>query len=395
MAKQNKIMVTRASMPPFEEYEALIRHLWDTHFLTNMGEYHEELKEELRRFLQTAGLELFVNGHMALEMALQAFSLQGEVITTPFTFSSTVHAIVRSGLKPVLCDVRETDGTMDAAQLERLITAKTTAIVPVHVYGNVCDTEAISAIAKKHGLKVIYDAAHAFGEEVRVLENGKPGGAPYAMQEKAADAWHGIGTFGDAAMFSFHATKVFNTIEGGAVSWNCAESAFLKDRLYQLKNFGITGKESVAYVGGNAKMNEFSAAMGICNLRHVRAWIEARKKVCMRYRENLKGVPGVRLMPLREDVRSNYAYMPVVLENGKAQRDAVYEALCRADIYPRKYFYPCVNDYDCYQARFAESKTPAARYLADRVLTLPLYPELEAGVVDEICSRMETALRQN
>lgn len=377
--EREKIMVTRASLPPFEEYEALIRQLWDSHHLTNMGPFHEELKAELKSMLGVLGLELFVNGHMALELCMQAFSLHGEVITTPFTFASTVHAIVRNGLKPVLCDVREDDGTLDASRLERLITKETAAIVPVHVYGNLCDTKAIEDAARAHGLKVIYDAAHAFGEEVKV-----PG----------TEDFQSVGRLGDAAMFSFHATKVFNTIEGGAVCWNEAENSFLGDRLYQLKNFGIIGKESVVCAGANAKMNEFAAAMGICSLRHVRDWIEARGAVCRRYRDNLSGVPGIRLMPKRKDVRSNHAYMPVLFTSGKKVRDAVYEALCAEDIFPRKYFYPCVNQYDCYRERFEAQETPVAAKLADSVLTLPLYPELPLSEVDRICELAERAMRR-
>lgn len=366
------ILVTRASLPPFEEYEALIRKLWDSRWLTNMGPYHEELREKLKAFLAVEGIELFVNGHIGLEMVLQAFELHGEVITTPFTFASTTHAIVRNGLTPVMCDVKDSDGTLDPACLEALITKNTTAIVPVHVYGHVCDDAAIEAIAKQHGLRVIYDAAHAFGEEV---------------------CGEGVGALGDASMFSFHATKVFNTIEGGAVTWAKPDSAFLAERLYQLKNFGILGKECVAWVGGNGKMNEFAAAMGLCNLRHVADWIAARKEIYQRYEANLKGLSGVRLLKKRPDVSYNYAYMPVVIAGGRAKRDAVYEYLCGEGIYPRKYFYPCVNAYDCYRGLLDEDQTPVAKALADGVLTLPIYPELKLTEVDEICTLLETALK--
>lgn len=241
----DKILVTKSSMPPLEEYIDEIKDLWDTHWITNMGVEHKKLEGNLKKYLMVDGISLFSNGHMALEMAIQAMELEGEVITTPFTFASTTHAIVRNGLTPVFCDVNSNDFTIDVRKIEELITEKTTAILPVHVYGQVCDVEAIEKIAKKYNLKVIYDAAHAFGVKYKNK---------------------GIGSFGDASMFSFHATKVFNTIEGGAVCFQDEEFGL---DLYRLKNFGIRNEEIVDSVGANAKMNEFQAAMGICNLRHV------------------------------------------------------------------------------------------------------------------------------
>ena len=242
-----KILVTRSSMPEFEEYVEMIRPLWDSHWLTNMGTYHKELEKELREYLGVSQLELMVNGHMSLEMTIQAmgFPEGAEVITTPFTFISTTHAIIRNKLQPVFCDIKLSDYTIDEEKIEDLITEKTVAILPVHVYGNICNVEKIQKIADKYNLKVIYDAAHAFGEMV----NGV-----------------GVGTFGDASIFSFHATKVYNTIEGGAVAF---KEEYLYQKLYNLKNFGIRSEEIVSEVGANAKMNEFSAAMGICNLRHL------------------------------------------------------------------------------------------------------------------------------
>ena len=366
--EKKNIFVTQASLPPFEEYEKLIREIWESRWLTNMGKFHEELKKELREYLRVSGLELFVNGHMALEMLLQAFELKGEVITTPFTFASTTHAIVRNGLKPVFCDVREEDATLDPQKIEALITKDTCAIVPVHVYGNICDDAAIRKIADRHGLRVIYDAAHAFGERV-ITENGD---IP-------------VGCLGDASMFSFHATKVFNTIEGGAAVWNRSDGDVLADRLYKLKNFGIMGKERVEYVGGNGKMNEFAAAMGLCNLRHVGEWIAARKAVAERYRKNLGRLGVLRILTCQEHTDYNYAYFPVVCSGGKNIRDAVYERLGEYGIFPRKYFYPCVNAYDCYKDIYHENDTPIAKRLSEGVLTLPVYPELPLKTVDEIC----------
>lgn len=358
---KNPIQVTRSSMPEFEEYIEEIRELWDTHWLTNMGTKHKNLESQLLYYLNVPNITLFTNGHLALECIIAALDLRGEVITTPFTFASTTHAIVRNGLKPVFCDINPDDYTIDVEKIESLITEKTSAIIPVHVYGNVCDIEAIDRIAKKHNLKVIYDAAHTFG----VTVNGQ-----------------GIGTFGDASMFSFHATKVFNTIEGGAVTYN---DSSIKQVLNDLKNFGITGPETVEYVGGNAKMNEFQAAMGICNLRHVNGEIIKRKKVVERYIENLKDITGIQLSKKQVDVESNYAYFPVVFDGYKMTRDEVFEKLKGNDIIARKYFYPLTNSFECYKDQYDVDVTPVAKYIAERVLTLPLYADLPLEDVDRIC----------
>ncbi|WP_164484273.1 DegT/DnrJ/EryC1/StrS family aminotransferase [Olsenella sp. An285] len=363
MMDNEKILVTRSSMPPFEEYCAEIAPLWESHWLTNMGEKHQALEEALETYLEVGDIALFTNGHNALECVFEAMGLRGKVITTPFTFASTTHAIVRKGLEPVFADIREEDFTIDPASVERLIDDETCAIVPVHVYGNLCDVDAIQRIADEHGLKVIYDAAHAFG----VFRGGVS-----------------AATFGDASMFSFHATKVFNTIEGGAV---CFRDPSLKVLLDQWKNFGITGTESVEYVGGNAKMNEFCAAMGLCNLRHVDEEIEKRRHVAERYWERLEDVPGVRVFRPAQGVRHNYAYLPVTFSANEfgASRDDVYAALMARDIHPRKYFYPLVSDYECYAGRFDSSETPVARRAADEVLTLPMYADLRDDQIDLIC----------
>ena len=355
------IQVTRSSMPEFEEYIEEIRELWDTHWLTNMGTKHKNLESQLLYYLNVLNITLFTNGHLALECIIAALDLRGEVITTPFTFASTTHAIVRNGLKPVFCDINPDDYTIDVEKIESLITEKTSAIIPVHVYGNVCDIEAIDRIAKKHNLKVIYDAAHTFG----VTVNGQ-----------------GVGTFGDASMFSFHATKVFNTIEGGAVTYN---DSSIKQVLNDLKNFGITGPETVEYVGGNAKMNEFQAAMGICNLRHVDDEILKRKLVVERYNLNLGDIEGIRLPKEQDGVESNYAYFPIVFEDFKKTRDEVFEELKTNNINARKYFYPIVNSFDCYNDDYCPENTPVAKYIAERVLTLPLYSDLSHDDVDRIC----------
>lgn len=358
-----KILVTRSSMPDLEEYIDEIKDLWETHWLTNMGVKHQELQAKLVEYLNVKNVELLTNGHMALELSMQAMNLQGEVITTPFTFASTTHAIVRNGLKPIFCDINPVDFTIDVTKLESLITDKTCAIVPVHVYGNVCNIDEIDRIAKKYGIKVIYDAAHTFGVEYK----GK-----------------GIGSFGDASCFSFHATKVFNTIEGGAV---CYTNESFGRALYRLKNFGIKDQETVDGIGANAKMNEFCAAMGLCNLKHVDNEIEKRKKVYERYRSHLEKIEGLQLNPVQRDVKPNYAYFPVIFDEKKfgASRNEVYETLSKEGISARKYFYPLTNTFDCFNGQFDVNQTPVALHISKRVLTLPLYADLELSTVDKIC----------
>lgn len=348
-------------MPPLEEYIHEIEPLWESHWLTNMGEKHHELERRLKEYLHIDNIALFVNGHNALECVIEAMGLAGKVITTPYTFASTTHAIVRKGLTPVFADIREDNYTLDPACIEELIDEDTCAILPVHVYGGLCDVDAIQEIADRHNLKVIYDAAHAFG----VTRNGVSAAA-----------------YGDASMFSFHATKVFHTIEGGAV---CFKDPSLRKLLDDWKNFGITGPEDVEYVGGNAKMNEFCAAMGICNLRHLDGEIARRKVVSERYWERLEGVAGIKLSKPGAGIASNYAYMPVVFEEAfGATRDEVYAALKEHDIFARKYFYPLTTDFACYQGRF-QSHTPVASYVASHVLTLPLFADLSVENVDRIC----------
>lgn len=357
----NLIQVTRSSMPNLEEYVGEIRELWDSRWLTNMGIKHQQLEEELSHYLNTSNVSLYTNGHLALENAIAVFDLTGEVITTPFTFASTTHAIVRNSLEPVFCDINPDDYTLNTNILESLITDKTSAIVPVHVYGNVCNVKEIERIAKKYNLKVIYDAAHVFGVTVDGV---------------------GVGNFGDASMFSFHATKVFNTIEGGAITYSDAN---LTKKLNALKNFGITGHESVEHVAGNAKMNEFQAAMGLCNLRHVDKEISRRKLVVERYQERLSGIPGIKLVEAQEGVKSNYAYFPIVFDGYRMTRDEVAEALAKENIFARKYFYPLTNRFDCYKGKFDTGETPVAEYISERVLTLPLYADLSIDDVDRIC----------
>ena len=361
------INVTRSSLPSLEEYAKEIEDIFASHWLTNMGVKHKKLQAQLEQKLCVKHVTLYVNGHLALEsaLALMNFPKGSEVITTPFTFASTTHAIVRSGLVPVFCDINDQDYTIDVTKIEKLITDKTVAILPVHVYGNMCNVAEIKKIAEKYNLKVIYDAAHAFG----VTVNGKSSAI-----------------FGDISMFSFHATKVFNTIEGGALCFN--NDAWVQT-LDDIKNFGIRGPEDVEFVGSNAKMNEFQVAMGICNLRHLDEEIAKRKVVYERYMDNLQGIKGIKLNLWQQGVQKNYAYFPVIFDGYKYTRDEVFGKLKVQDIVARKYFYPLANSFACYKdsqiIRGRVDSTPVAKYLVDRVLTLPLYAGLGVEDVDRIC----------
>ncbi|MBQ9314993.1 MAG: DegT/DnrJ/EryC1/StrS family aminotransferase [Clostridia bacterium] len=364
------IYVTRSSMPKLEDYIEEIKPIFESHHLTNMGPVYKKFQSQLITYLNVPELSLFVNGHMALEMAIQALGLKargeevggGEVITTPFTFVSTTHAISRNNLKPVFCDIDPDTYTMDVNKIEELITDKTVAIIPVHVYGNICDVHKIETIAEKHKLKVIYDGAHAFGETY---------------------LGEGIGNFGDATMFSFHATKVFHSIEGGAVAFRDKRYGV---PLHELKNFGIHGPEETSAIGGNAKLDEFRAAMGICNLRRIDECIAARKAVHDRYFERLEDVEGIKLCKPQEGVTPNYAYFPVCFDKDKfgKSRDDVFSRLREHDIYSRKYFYPAINELSCYKGQY-NMNTPVAHDVSMNILTLPMYEELDLSDVDRIC----------
>jgi dTDP-4-amino-4,6-dideoxygalactose transaminase len=304
-----------------------------------------------------------VNGHMALELAIQSFDFPegAEVITTPFTFISTTHAIVRNHLKPVFCDVKLSDGTIDETRIEDLITENTVAIVPVHVYGNVCNIEEIQKIADKYNLKVIYDAAHAFGVKYR---------------DK------GIGNYGDASIFSFHATKVYHTIEGGAVAFRDHK---IYEKLYSLKNFGIQSEELITGVGANAKMNELSAIMGLCNLRHMEEAFAERRKRYDYYKEKLQGIKGIRFFDKNKEATNNCAYFPIIIEEdyGKT-RDELYDYLKENNVYSRKYFYPLTSDQACFKNKYKNLPLYNARELSKKVLVIPFYEKLEMEIQDEI-----------
>ena len=364
-----KINVTKPSMSSLEEYMIALKPVFESKWLTNMGPVHQELEEALQKYLKVPCVSLMVNGHMALEMTIQAFGFPdgGEVITTPFTFISTTHAIVRNRLKPVFCDIKPDDYTIDEEKIEQFITEKTVAIVPVHVYGNLCNVEKIQEIADRHGLKVIYDACHAFGETLE----GK-----------------GIGSFGDASVFSFHATKVFHTIEGGAATFSDPQ---LYDQLYNLKNFGIRGEELVADIGANAKMNEFCAAMGLCNLPRVEENIKLRKERAEWYIESLRE-ESLKLPDYeKKGVFRNYGYFPVQFETEEIRND-VYCRLRKHEIYARKYFYPLTSEAECFQGKYSALPLEQAKKISASILVLPLYPELKQEEVEEICAVVKDVL---
>lgn len=360
----SKIQVTRSSMPSYEEYCEEIKDIWTTRWLTNMGQKHEKLQKELSEYLKVPYVSLCANGHTALEIAIQSLGLKGEIITTPFTFISTTEAIIRMGCTPVFCDIDPISYTINTDKIEELITEKTCAIMPVHVYGNICDVDKIQQIAKKHGLKVIYDAAHAFGVEIE----GK-----------------GIANFGDISIFSFHATKVFHTIEGGAI---CYTTPQLHEKINKLRDFGISDSEHVEYVGTNSKMNEFSASMGLCNLKHIEEEIKKRKYVFEKYNEELNGINGITFLKNDVSFKRNYAYFPVFFDEKilGLSRDDVKKVLEENDIYTRKYFYPLTNQFECISSRFNVGNTPIAEKLANRVLTLPMYADLTEKDVEKICN---------
>ncbi|WP_125980753.1 DegT/DnrJ/EryC1/StrS family aminotransferase [Loigolactobacillus iwatensis] len=357
-----KILVTESTMPSLTEYIEEITDLWQSKWLTNEGVKVQKLTKQLKNYLEVDSLSLVTNGHTALELALAAFDLHGgEVITTPFTFISTTNAICRAGLTPVFANIDPETFTLDPAKVEALITPRTKAILPVHIYGNACDVEAFADLATKYNLKLIYDGAHSFGTKYF----GKS-----------------LGQFGDITTYSFHATKLFNTIEGGAIVANDEQ---IHNRLTQLKNFGLKNGEPVE-IGLNGKMNEFSAAMGLCNLRQNDAMIEQRKMRYQYYYERLQNIPGIQLNPQQNGIESNAAYFPVLFHDTfGCCRETIIDRLMKQNIFPRKYFYPLTSESPSIQNNYPIQATPIAHDYAQRVLTLPLYPNLEFEIIDQIC----------
>ena len=359
-----KINVTRSSMPPFQEYVDELKDIWRSCWLTNTGTKHQKLEKELSEFLQTPNVSLFSNGHQALEAAFSLFPKGSEIITTPFTFASTTIAIIRCGLVPVFCDIEPIYYTLDPQKIESLITEKTVAIVPVHVYGNLCDWRKIHKIAKRYKLKVIYDAAHAFG-----VKDGDVSAA----------------CLGDISMFSFHATKVFHTIEGGALTYH---DTTLMPHFTAWKQFGMNDGIQSEIIGTNAKLTEFAAAMGLCNLRHLTEYITSRRKAVLRYRERLSGVDGLILCPEQPSVTSNYAYFPVQVVERRfgCNRDKLIDILAKEEIFGRKYFYPLTSEFPVVKEYCAVQNTPIASEIANRIICLPLYSDLSVQDVDRICN---------
>ena len=358
---QNKpILVTQSSLPPFDEYCRVISSIWDSHHLTNMGPCHEKLADRLKEYLQVNNVTLYANGHLALENMLEAYKLHGEVITTPFTFVSTTNALVRKGLQPVFCDIKENDYTIDPQKIEPLITEKTCAILAVHVYGHVCEDDAIFFFFLKYRIKFLYVVAHAFG----VKKNGVS-----------------VANLGDCSMFSFHATKVFNTVEGGALCYNDDKMRPVFDTF---KNFGMNTNKEYTEMGGNAKMSEFHAAMGLCNLLHLENEISKRKVVFERYVQAFNNINGIKLCLPDKNTEHNYAYMPVLFTD-KFDRDTVYNALAAENIFARKYFYPLTNDTEWFHKKALKPlKTPIAEFVAEHILCLPLYSELSVTDTERI-----------
>lgn len=359
-----KINVVRPSMPPIEEYVEEIRDIWNSRWLTHTGPKHQELTKLLSKMFDGAEVSLFSNGHQALEAAFSLFPVGSEVITTPFTFASTTLAIVRCGLVPVFCDIEPDFYTLDPEKIEPLITDKTVAIAPVHVYGNLCDWRRIGEVASKYGLKVIYDAAHAFGVK---------------------DGAISVGGLGDISMLSFHATKVFHTIEGGCL---VHKEAKLSKDFAAWRQFGMYNGEESEILGTNAKLTEFAAAMGLCNLRHLEEQIAKRRAAVLRYRERLSGIDGLVLCRRQPGVTSNYAYLPVQidLERFGENRDALATRLTELNIFSRKYFYPLTSKFPVCQRNFAIQDTPIAEQVSDQILCLPLYADLTETDVDWVCN---------
>jgi len=350
------ITVTQPFLPPLEEFIPYLQKIWENKWLTNNGEFHQELEKRLCDYLGVKYISLFANGTLALITALQTLKISGEVITTPFSFVASTHALWWNGIKPVFVDIEPETCTLDPAKIEAAITPQTTAILPVHVYGNPCQTEKIQEIANRYGLKVIYDAAHAFG----VCKDGI-----------------GIANFGDLSVLSFHATKVFNTFEGGAIV--CHDEA-TKRRIDDLKNFGFHDELTVVTPGINAKMNEVQAAMGLLQLQYIDETIAKRKNITELYRKELQYIKGITFLSDMEQVQHNYSYFPIFIderEYGKT-RDELYDLLKQQNIYARRYFYPLISQFPTYSGLESAQRgnLPIAEQKTKEVLCLPIFPNL-------------------
>ena len=357
--------ITQPLLPDLTEVNSMLELIWESRQLTNNGKMVKRLEQELASFMKVEHLSLFSNGTAALQLACRVLRLHGEVITTPFTFAATTHVLYWNNIKPVFCDIEEETFNINPDKIEALITPETTAILPVHVYGNPCGVEKIQYIAQKYGLKVLYDAAHAFGVEI----DGKP-----------------IGAFGDISMFSFHATKVYHTVEGGALVFN---SPFIKERADILRNFGIINEESVIEPGINGKMNEIQAAIGLLLLKSVRQEIEGRKEVTYLYREQLQDIQGISIGKDMDGVTHNYPYFIIRINRDGfgTGRDELYEKLKEYNIFARKYFYPLCSSFPVYRDLPSADRNnlPVAEKAAGEVLALPLHGRMHDDDVRKIC----------
>ena len=362
--EKNTITVTSPLLPDLEELHGLLEKIWDSKWITNNGSYHKKLEAALAEYLKVPYVSLFTNGTLPLITALQALHVTGEVITTPYSFVATTHALWWNGIKPVFVDIEWETGCMDPSKIEAAITPRTTAIMPVHVYGKPCDTKAIKEIADKYGLKVIYDAAHAFGVEV----DGES-----------------ILNAGDMSTLSFHATKVYNTVEGGAMVMHDEAT---KKRIDYLKNFGFAGETEVVAPGINSKMDEIRAAYGLLNLRQVDAAIEARHKVAIRYREALKDVEGISFWNDLPGVRHNYSYFPIFVDAARygMTRDELYFKMKERGVLGRRYFYPLISTFSTYRGleSAAPSNLPVATKMADEVICLPMHHALSEADLERV-----------
>ena len=367
---KEKIFVTQPLLPELFDVNAQIAEIWESKWLTNMGKKHNLLESRLKEVLKVPNVSLFNNGTIALLVAIKALDLPygSEVITTPFTFAATPHCIQWNGLKPVFCDIEPNTMTINADKIENLITPNTSAILGVHVYGFPCDVEKIDAIAKKHNLKVIYDAAHAFSTEI----DGRS-----------------IGTYGDITMYSFHATKLYNSVEGGCLTYNNPD---LVRKIYNLRNFGIRSEELVEEVGINGKMNEIQAAIGLLNLELFEKEQEKRSKVKAIYDNGLKDIKGIKIPQMPSNTTNSYQYYPIVIEDDyDLTRNQVYEKFKELNILTRKYFYPACHDYECYKNDLAVKLADLSivNDLKNKVLCLPYYGDLEQKIIEYICEKIQ------
>lgn len=373
------ITVTSPLLPDLGEFNEMLKEIWDSKWITNMGQFHKQLEEALAAYLHVPYVCLFTNGTLPLITALQALRITGEVITTPYSFVATTHAIWWNGCKPVFVDIDPSTGNMDPDKIEAAITPATTCIMPVHVYGKPCDTKRIQEIADKYGLKVIYDAAHAFGVEVLAEQYGLK-----AYDEKGLA---GIMNAGDMSTLSFHATKVFNTIEGGAL---VVHDEKMKKRIDNLKNFGITDEVTVVAPGINGKMDEMRSAYGLLNLKQVDKAIENRRAVAKTYRDVLSNISGVLFRDDMSGVRHNYSYFPIFINAEKfgMTRDELYYKMMEQNVWSRRYFYPLISNFPTYRGLPSSNKEnlPVGNKMADEVLCLPMHHALTEEELERILS---------